>query len=133
MRHPILCILLLPLLSACWFRSGPPSPEQPAPAPLEGTFVSGPDTLFFGGEGRGLHWHFAMAPEPLGAKGQGIGVFLFHNEEYRYDAAEKFCIRDTQGREVTFLLSSGPASADKITLYGGNWPDGKTFTKTTEP
>ena len=133
MRHCFPCFALLLFLSACWFRNIPPDPGSEKPAPLEGTFVSGPDTLFFSGEGRGIHWHFAEAPLPLDAKGQGICVFLFHNEEYRYDAAESFCLRDTRGRQVTFALSSGPATEKSMTLYGGNWPDGKTFIKNEKP
>ena len=129
MRRCLLFSALLLLVCACRSGSLPPRLSSEKPAPLEGTFVSDADTLFFGGEGRGIHWQFAEAPQPLEAKGQGICVFLFHNEEYRYDAAESFVLRDTQGRQVTFLLSSGPASEQSITLYGGNWPDGKTFTK----
>lgn len=134
MRRILLVLLLLHLLGACWFRGGvPPQSESADPTPLEGTFVSGPDTLFFGGERRGVHWHFAQDVPPLNAKGQGICVFFFHNEEYRYDAAESFRLRDTQGREITFLLLNGPAKADELTLFGGNWPDGKTFKKTITP
>jgi len=130
MRSLLPFLLALLCVSACWFRGGRP-PRTNDPAPLEGTFVSGADTLFFGGEGRGIHWHFAEAPEPLNARGQGICVFLFHNEEYRHDAAETFRLRDTQGRELSFLLSNGPAKADELTLFGGSWPEGKTFRKTT--
>ena len=133
MRPFLPCLLALLFVSACWFRGGiPPRSGSDVPAPLEGTFVSGADTLFFGGEGRGIHWHFAQDAPPLKAKGQGICIFLFHNEEYRYDAAETFRLRDTQGRELRFLLSAGRTSADELTLYGGNWPEGKTFTKVTE-
>lgn len=133
MRGILISLLLLPLVSTCWFRGGPPKPASQTPPPLEGAFACGPDTLFFSGEGRGVYWHFAQDPPPLNARGQGIGIFLFHNEEYRYDAAETFRLRDTQGRELTFLLSRGPAKADEITLFGGNWPEGKTFKKTTLP
>ena len=131
MRHFPVLFLALILLSACWFRSSrPPRPAAPEPEPLEGTFVCGVDTLYFGGEKRGITWHFEQAPSPLQEKGQGIYVFLFHNEEYRYDAAETFRLRDTQGREHNFLLSSGPASASSLTLYDDYWPKGRTFTKT---
>lgn len=120
MRHFPVLFLALILLSACWFRSSrPPRPAAPEPEPLEGTFVCGADTLYFGGEKRGITWHFEQAPSPLQEKGQGI-----------YDAAETFRLRDTQGREHNFLLSSGPASASSLTLYDDYWPKGRTFTKT---
>ena len=56
----------------------------------------------------------------------------FAHEEGRFDEfAETFRLRDTQGRELSFLLSNGPAKADELTLFGGSWPEGKTFRKTT--
>lgn len=133
MRRQLFYFLTLVLASACGCFSSPPGPDTEKPDPLEGVFVCDKDTLRFGGEGRGITWHFSKAPSPLENKGQGIYVFLFHNEEYRYDAAETFRLRDTQGREHTFLLSSGSASADKLTLHDEYWPDGKTFIKTTQP
>lgn len=132
MKRLFFFVLTLVLTSACGFRSTPPKLSEEEPEPLEGTFVCGSDTLRFGEE-RGITWHFSQAPSPLENRGQGICVFLFHNEEYRYDAAETLRLRDTQGREHTFLLSSGPASAEKMTLHDDYWPKGRTFIKTDQP
>lgn len=33
----------------------------------------------------------------------------------------------------TCWFRGGPPKADEITLFGGNWPEGKTFKKTTLP
>lgn len=129
MKRFLFSVLTLVLTSACGFRSTPPKLSEEKPEPLEGTFVCGSDTLCFGGEKRGITWHFSQAPSPLENRGQGICVFLFHNEEYRYDAAETLRLRDTQGREHSFLLLSGPASATQLTLHDDYWPQGRTFHK----
>lgn len=120
------------LLSFCGTTGRPPDPGTPWPAPLEGLFVSGDDSLLFAGEGRIVHWHFTVAPAPLEAQGEGIGIFLFQHKEYRYDAAETLRLMDALGREHSFLLRGG-ASAHQMTLFDENWTEGKLFINVTQP
>lgn len=100
---------------ACTHINRPPDPGTPWPAAHNGTFVSGGDSFVFNGDGKSVSWHFAQAVEGLGTEGAGNYVFLFGNESWRYDAAEKLKVIPAGGKAVTFTLSR-PATEDSIEL-----------------
>ncbi len=96
----ILCACCL--LAACGQADGPPEADTPEPAPLEGVFVSDYGSLSFNGDGESISWdldaEFAREGGLTAAQGQGAYVFLFHNEEWRYDKAERFVILEGEIR-----------------------------------
>ena len=118
-RYLLILLFLAGSLTSCRIvHDGPPDPGTPEPAPHEGVFACGLDSLFFNGDGRTIRWHFSQDVPDIGREGQGQYVFLFHNERWRYDAAEKFRIiaGPDLTRYHTFLMPDGPAAPGSITL-----------------
>lgn len=119
------------LVASCNYRSRPPQVPGPEPNPHNGIFVAGTDTLVFNGDGETVSWSFADSIEPLAARGTGTYVFLFQHGKFRYDAAETFKIHDGKNY-ATFLLLTGPAAEDSMTLHWVSQTLQKTFTKIKE-
>lgn len=120
----LLCCVLL--FGGC-VTDRPPDDGTPAPSPLSGTFVyvteenlSDHDTFTFNGDGRTILLDLsdelaAKTGLPAG-KQTGTYVFLFHNEEYRYDKAEYF--RISIGEEhVQFSVPVGQTDANRVAFY----------------
>lgn len=125
-------LYLILLLCAALFLGGcvtdlPPDDGTPAPPPFSGTFVyfaeeknSDHDTFTFNGDGRTIWLDLS---EELAAKiglpsGKQTGtyVFLFHNEEYRYDKAEYFRINVGEER-YQFSVPVGQTDRDTVAFY----------------
>ena len=89
-------VLLSVLLAGCFSDDSPPDDGTPAPSKLNGVFSSEYGTLEFNGDGRSIkvqiNEEFAKLSGLPAGKSEGTYVFLFHNEEYRYDKAEYFRI-----------------------------------------
>ena len=87
----ILLLLLIFLASSCG-RELPPDNGTPAPAALDGVFTSEAGSLTFNGDGRtvilDLDADFAQKAGLPAGWNEGVFVFLFRNEEWRYDLAE---------------------------------------------
>ena len=117
LKYCLIALLAGLCLGSCAFSNRPPDPGTPWPAAHEGTFVSGTDILRFNGDGKGISWEFTTSVSPLPAKGAGTYVFLFHNESWRYDAAEKIRITPADNTDAsTVFVLSRPASSTAITL-----------------
>ena len=121
------CLILLSaiVLTGCG-RDLPPGDGTDPPPALDGTYVSEHGSLTFNGDGRSVTLEIgeelaASSGLPEGTS-EGTYVFLFRNEECRYDKAEMF--RITIGEEqyrfrndlsaadektVAFFLDSGEA------------------------
>ncbi len=89
-------MLLSVLLAGCFSDDSPPDDGTPSPPKLSGIFSSEYGTLEFNGDGRSIkvqiNDEFAKQSGLPAGQSEGIYVFLFHNEEYRYDKAEYFRI-----------------------------------------
>ena len=127
------CLCIVFVCSAC---AGdlPPSDGTPAPAALDGVFTSKYGTLTFDGDGRSIE---IDASEELSEKSglpsgesKGTYVFLFHNEEWRYDKAETLRIT-VDGVDYTFQNAVGTTNSKTLVFY---LPDGSmiSFDKTEE-
>ena len=89
-------LLLIALLLVGCAKDLPPDDGTPAPKALDGTFLSTQGILVFNGDGRSIRFQLTeefseLTGLPSGEQ-EGTYVFLFHNEEYRYDKAEYFRI-----------------------------------------
>ena len=116
MRRIVFFIVLMCAVAGCGTHINlPPDPGTPWPAAHNGTFTCGDNSFVFNGDGKSVSWHFAQAVESLATEGEGIYVFQFGNEEWRYDAAEKFKVIPSGGKAVTFIMSR-PATEDTIYL-----------------
>ena len=91
------CLILLSAigLTGCGRELPPGEGTDPLPA-LDGTYVSEHGSLTFNGDGRSVTLEIgeelsSASGLPAGT-GEGTYVFLFRNEEWRYDKAETFRI-----------------------------------------
>ena len=118
------------LLSACAGEK-PPEDSSPAPAALSGVFVSESGTLRFNGDGRSIAAEitddFAAATGLPAGKSEGTYVFLFRNEEWRYDKAETFRIRIGE-KNCEFPNMPGQTGENRIVIRA----DGRTVTFTKQ-
>lgn len=91
-RILLLWAVMALLLTACGLNDAPPEGSTPEPTALEGTYVSEYGSLTFTGDGRtvilDLSDDFAQTSGLPAGRSEGSYVFLFHNEEWRYDKAE---------------------------------------------
>lgn len=89
-------MLLLLLIPAACTQERPPDNGTPWPEDLDGEFVSEYGTLRFNGDGKSISFElteeFAEAVGLPEASGEGTYVFIFRNEQWRYDLAETFRI-----------------------------------------
>ena len=118
------------LLSSCLGvgRDKPPDNGTPPPSELSGTFTAEDGSTLTFGESHGVTLDFT---EELAGKtgfpaGESAGtyVFLFHNEEWRYDLAEYF--RITVG-DLTVNFMNRPGETGE-TVIAFTFPDtGETF------
>lgn len=117
-------------LGACAFSNRPPDPGTPTPAAHDGVFAAGEDSFQFNGDGKSISWQFAQPFPPLPAQGSGTYVFLFHNESWRYDAAEKLRIIPAGDVDASAtLVLNKPATETTIEIL----VDGKTLSFTKQP
>ena len=94
-RLALVCLVLL-LLSGCGGDDPPPA-DASEPPPHDGVFRGDCGTMAFNGDGERVTVQFEdnfarQAELPLG-ECQGTYVFTFSHGQYRYDRAERFCIR----------------------------------------
>ncbi len=91
------CLILLSaiVLTGCG-RDLPPGDGTDPPPALDGTYVSEHGSLTFNGDGRSVTLEigeeFAASSGLPEGTNEGTYVFLFRNEEWRYDKAETFRI-----------------------------------------
>ena len=87
-------LLLALCLAACGGSDSPPEDGTPAPPALNGVFRAEQGSLTFSGDGRSillqLSGELAEASGLPEGESRGSYVFLFRNEEWRYDKAESF-------------------------------------------
>ena len=90
----LLALVLMLSLAACGGSDRPPDSVLPPPPPLKGTYSAEQGSLSFNGDGRSvtlkLSGELARASGLPEGESQGTFVFLFRNEEWRYDKAETF-------------------------------------------
>ncbi|MBP1587965.1 MAG: hypothetical protein ILO53_06155, partial [Clostridia bacterium] len=95
-----------------------------APPALSGTFVSEYGTLTFNGDGRTVS---ANVPDYF--TGEGTYVFLFRNEEFRYDKAETFRIT-IDGQNYSFLINRGLTDGETFVFDLTGSGEGVAFRRT---
>ncbi len=92
----LLALLLLLGLPACSGSDRPPDDGTPAPPALKGVFKGEQGSFTFSGDGRSVTLDIsaglAKASGLPEGESSGTCVFLFRNEEWRYDKAESFRI-----------------------------------------
>lgn len=116
----LFCIGLTASLFACGGSDLPPSDASPLPPALDGDFVSEYGTMTFNGDGKSVRFDvFDTWSEssglPLG-KSEGTYVFLFRNEQWRYDFAETFCV--TVGdKRYSFQNAAGKTGENTVAIY----------------
>ena len=91
----LLLVLLLALaLAACGGSDRPPEDGTAAPPALKGVYAAEQGSLAFNGDGRSITLNIsgelAEASGLPEGESEGTCVFLFRNEEWRYDKAETF-------------------------------------------
>ena len=113
--RPLSVATLLLCCASCYVNTNlPPKADVPWPAPHDGVFVAGSDTLRFNGDGETVSWHFAEGMDGLGLQGSGTYVFLFNGTAWRYDAAERFDIFSKEGRQLSFGLGVPGSCSDSV-------------------
>ncbi len=158
LRKTLLLLVLSALLILCGGCSGkvvepeldnyPYEPDTPAPAPHDGTFVSGHGTMIFDGDGETVLIDF---DEELSARlglpvGEQTAVYMFYTGylpphgyiPIRYDVAMMFNLTIGEGEEAVssmiqigeyrdgqFYMGTNCTTPDRITFYAedgdGNW------------
>ncbi len=90
----LLILLLVSGLPACGGSDRPPDDGSPVPPALKGVFKAEQGSLTFNGDGRSITLdisdELAKASGLPEGESKGTCVFLFRNEEWRYDKAESF-------------------------------------------
>ena len=125
----LLCLCLMACLAACSCSDDrPPQTDTPAPANHSGTFLSEYGSLTFNGDGQTITVKagaaFAAASGLPAGENTGTYVFLFHNEQWRYDQAETLRIT-IDGKAYAFQNEVGGTDPDMIAFI---LPDGSTAT-----
>lgn len=116
--HLFLLSIVSVVFLSCMVHDRPPKIDTPEPAPHNGVFVNGKDTLWMNGDGKTIRWHFEKSVPDIGKTGRGEYVFIFFNGKYRYDAAESFRIIDTAHGNAhhQFGLMIGTATPEGFTI-----------------
>ena len=115
-----LVLLLSCGLAACGGDDRPPSDNTPDPPVLKGVYSGEQGSLTFNGDRRSIVLN--ISAELAAASGlpegesEGSYVFLFHNEEWRYDKAESFRIGFFlhDGVKPTTIRISGIEFSDEV-------------------
>ena len=117
LKYALIAMMFSLCLGSCSVSNRPPDPGTPWPAAHDGVFASGKDLLRFNGDGESISWQFTAPVANLPAQGSGTYAFLFHNEKWRYDSAEKIRITPTDNPDASTVFNlSKPATATTITL-----------------
>ena len=124
MKKPLLLLLTVTLLlGACGGKDDPPSSNTPAPKARDGVYYSQYGTMTFNGDGRSVTLRVNGLPE-----GEGSYVYLFHNEEWRYDQAEKFRLM-IGDQSYQFFVTPGENTEDVVAFEVSQGGDVIRFTK----
>ena len=112
--------LLMTLLAACQGRDLPPAAGAPEPPALTGKYALEYGTMTFNGDGRSvtldLREEFAALSGLPSGKNEGSYVFLFHNEEWRFDRAEYFRLI-IDGESYQFRNDIGETDEDTVAFF----------------
>ena len=116
-------LTLILLLAAFGGNDAPPDDGTPPPSPLEGTFTSEYGTMTFDGDGKSvtldLNEGLATLSGLPSGKSEVSYVFLFHNEEWRYDKAEYFRVM-LDGESFQFRNALGETDENAVSFYLDN-------------
>ncbi len=133
MKQYSLLLWTAALLSSCFHSTHlPHDPGTPWPDPHNGIFVADGDTLAFNGDGESVTWHLSQDALSIGKAGHGTYVFKHSHGSWRYDAAERLELADSQGNTEEFLLDvPGSTNDSTIVLLRTDLPDSpaQTFRK----
>ena len=116
----LLTLLLILGLAACGGTDRPPDDGTAAPPALQGVFSAEQGSFTFNGDGRSitlnLTGELAKASGLPEGESRGTFVFLFRNEEWRYDKAESF--RVTIGdKSWQFPNAPGRTNETNLAIY----------------
>lgn len=116
--HLFLLSIVSVVFLGCMVHDRPPKIDTPEPAPHNGVFVNGKDTLWMNGDGKTIRWHFEKAVPAIGHSGRGEYVFLYSHGKYRYDAAEYFRIINTANGNANYQFGMvlGEATPEGFTI-----------------
>ena len=124
----LLCLCMTVCLATACGNDQPPSDETPEPAPHVGMFLSEYGSLTYNGDGKTVYLDvndaFAAASGLPAGHYYASYVYLFHNEQWRYDKAETFRIT-VDGKAHNF--QSFPDATDSE-IVAFSLPDGTTAT-----
>ena len=113
----LLALVLMLSLAACGGSDRPPDSVLPPPPPLKGVFTGEQGSLEFNGDGRSLtlklSGELARASGLPEGESEGSCVFLFRNEEWRYDKAETFRVMIG---DKTWNFRNAPGRTDENTV-----------------
>lgn len=115
----LLCLFILLGLCACT-KDKPPEDGAPEPAALNGTFLGEYGSLSFNGDGTTVTLDLTASGAealalPYGETAANY-VFLFHNEQWRYDKAETFRIILAE-KPVSFRNALGQTDENTVAFY----------------
>ena len=115
----LLCLFILLGICACT-QERPPEDGTPEPAALDGTFSGEYGSLSFNGDGTTVTLDLAAAGAEALALPNGKTaanyVFLFHNEQWRYDKAETFRII-LADKSLSFRNALGQTDETAVAFY----------------
>lgn len=116
----ILCGVVIVLLAACGGGDAPPDDGSPEPPALAGVYSCVYGSLTFNGDGRSVAMDFTGEFAALSGlpsdQSEGTYVFLFHNEEWRYDKAEYFRVM-LDGESFQFRNALGETSENTVAFF----------------
>lgn len=116
----LLILLLAFTLAACGGKDRPPDDGTPAPPALNGVFKGKQGSLTFSGDGRSivldLSGELAEASGLPEGESRGTFVFLFRNEEWRYDKAESFRVM-IGDKSWQFRNAPGQTNEKTVAVY----------------
>lgn len=105
-------------LAACG-KDLPPDDGTPDPGPLYGEFISSGNVLTFRADhviDLDITEEFSKLSGLPAGKSEGTFVFLFHNEEWRYDKAEVLRIT-VNGTDHSFINAHGTTCYKTLAFY----------------
>lgn len=128
-------LLLSVLFVSCSASDLPPSDGTPQPAAHDGVFTSEYGSFTFNGDGRSIVIDISdnlsdMSGLPSGIH-EGSYVFLFHNEEWRYDKAEYFRII-IGDKSYQFGNNIGLTDENTVSVFFYDGNESVSFTKNVD-